>query len=233
MGWHACLLDSGRAREHAVTSDEEDPFTAGQRCGGAEAESAAPSSGTVTATVPTTFPFASTRTVRAQRRPGRQRDTLGSRHGDRAGNGRGQALQGLLVPLHERPLKPGLRRQRRCTLLRRDGLAQGCAQRRLERDAEVGGHAAFLLLTGRVGQHQADARQRCDEQCDEQDRRTATDAHLVGVARHTRQGRRGGSHCPADSIGAVGVDSAVAVPAAFAAVTSTRIRKSRSSLVSM
>ena len=76
----------------------------------------------------------------------------------------------------------------------------------------------------------ARARNGNHEQCDEQDRGTATDPHLVGVAVHAREGRRSGSHCAAGLTGAVGVDCAVAVPLAFAAVTSKRIKNPRSSL---
>ena len=113
-------------------------------------------------------------------------------------------------------------RQRRCALLRPEGLVRGFAQRGLERDAEMRGDAALLLLTNGVREHQADPRQRGDEQCHERDCGAATEAHLVGVTGHARHDRERGSHpvpggvvptadevSPADSTGAVGVDSAV------------------------
>jgi hypothetical protein len=148
----------------------------------------------------------------------------------------------LLVPFCERTLELWLRPQRRCPLLGPDSLVRGFAQRGLERNAEMRAHAALLLLTDGVRERKADSRQRSHEQCHERDCGAATEAHLVGMAGHARHGRERGSHpaggvvstadevSAADSTGAVGADSAVAVPAAFAAVTSTRSKKWRSSV---
>ena len=150
----------------------------------------------------------------------------------------------MLVPFRERTLEPWLRRQRALrALLRPEGLVRGFAQRGLERDAEMRGDAALLLLTNGVREHQADPRQRGDEQCHERDCGAATEAHLVGVTGHARHDREIGSHpvpggvvstadevSAVDSTGAVGVDSAVTVPPAFAAVTSTRSKNWRSSV---
>ena len=181
-----------RARRERTGSLRRRPSGAAAR----RRESAAPSSGTVTATVPTTLPFASTRTVR--RSDGRVGGGTPSVPGTATAPGtaavrRFSACSSLSTSARWSRGSAASAAARCCAAT---ASLRGLAQRRLERDAEMGGHAALLLLTDGVGQHQADARQRCDEQRDERDRGTATDPHLVGMAGHTRQGRRSGSHWP-------------------------------------
>ena len=125
--------NSCRAREHMLAANEQNPFVGRQRCCGAEAgeRGAVERNGHGDSAYDLALGQHAHRP--SERRPRGRRDALGPWHGNRAGNGSRQALQCLRVPLRERALKPWLRRQRRCALLRPDGLVRGFAQRRLER----------------------------------------------------------------------------------------------------
>jgi hypothetical protein len=100
----------------------------------------------------------------------------------------------LLISRRKRTLEPWLGGEGRRPLLRLGGLTRGFAQSGLERDAEVRGHSALFLLADRVRDRQADARECGAEEYDDRRGRTPTNARLVRMAGHVRDGGSDGGH---------------------------------------
>jgi hypothetical protein len=164
---HAGARDSRRPREHPFGAHEQDPLAGGQRCRGAESCERGAVERDRHGDTAKDLAFREYTHLAPEHRPAGLRDGLAAGDGSCAGNRRGQTFERLLISRRKRTLEPWLGGEGRRPLLRLRCLTRGFAQRGLERDAEVRGHSALLLLADRVRDRKADARECGAEEYDD------------------------------------------------------------------